>query len=199
MKIQNNKKITNKKNFCPLIGAKKELSQTKLPTYQDIFRHYLWLDTKWNPYEKLYKQIYIIWQKTGIPLCDKSNAIRELKKFHKKYLLVRKLFKGKLTQKNDEKIVKFKEQCQKLYDIAYCKCALNCKCGETKQVPVCQKAFLRDQRSSRLLSIQEQIVKKVSKQKKMSSKSSEPTIDLMADDESDTVTESDVVDRKLFL
>lgn len=73
--------------------------------------------------------------------------------YHSKYNDLLKNLKGKPSKNLLKKQNEFKEINAKLFDIAACKCLVDCACPKNRKVPQLEKEFLADQRGERKMAI----------------------------------------------
>lgn len=127
-------KTTIKKVFCPIVGNKKQLSMSKLPTSADILRYYLWLENKYAA-KNIYLKLMEIWKSTDIPIISRQSTMRLINKLLNTYSYLKKSFKrlGK-SPSFDNKLKKFKLEIELIFDLT--------DCAKFIRVPQEQKNFL---------------------------------------------------------
>lgn len=159
--------------FHDIIGSPKELSILKLPTVEDVLRHYLWernkkmreLESRKEPSAKeisyvVGRKVVDIW--TIASFGDKAIVSeRRIVAMISKYLeQVRKLQKSskKDSSFSNGQIASFQRSAKNnLFDIAACKCidpVLQCSCKNENKVPKLELPFLLDQRSERKMVVE---------------------------------------------
>lgn len=131
-----------------------ELPLTELPTRSQVARHFLFL--KENKYAsnkdvipELAEAIIHLWNRSGIPTQSLKNIKTKLLR------LVEEGSRSSRHGKQAEKTKKFEENLNSLFDIAACQCKdmSECVCEKEMKVPQRERAFLIDQRSTRLMQI----------------------------------------------
>ena len=130
------------------------MNTNNLPTYTDIARHYLCIiDYNKNvAFKEILKSIKLIWNRSSIPvISDKGIKI----KFDRYMVHINTLRKKSTRIIFDDLIKNHFEKYDVLFDIASCNCKVieNCRCTNTNRVPVAERSFLVDQRSSRKMRI----------------------------------------------
>ena len=78
-----------------------------------------------------------------------------IKDYHAKYGNLLRSERKKGSNKFDFNITKFREEAERLFDIAACECAnfISCTCIKEKMVPHIEQEFLNEQRSKRKMAI----------------------------------------------
>ena len=154
---------TRSTKSCPLIGDPCELSKRCLPTYGDILRACSWerfhlkttgQEPRWKVICKnVSEEIENIWSASSVPTVTSKRIIAMLTTYHSKYNDLLKNVKGKPSKNLLKKQNEFKEMNAKLFDIAACKCLVDCACPKNRKVPQLEKEFLADQRGERKMAI----------------------------------------------
>ena len=145
-------KLRYNSNFKLAYGVCK-MPSSKLPTYIDIGRNYLYINTsKLNSTNETLNKLSDIWFRSSIPIIH----IRTIKAKFDKYMLILNILRkssGKANFKDmiQEHFIKYST----LFDIAACKCKIisNCRCQSSSQIPRAEITFLTDQRLDRLMTI----------------------------------------------
>lgn len=141
-----------KTNIC-LVGRKRKLRDSVLPTKEDILRYYLYL----QPDDKscnvtIVSDVMDIWSYADIPTLHKRTVLKKWQQLHKEYSgLAKANQKCRKTVAFKNKLRSFKNEIRKLFDIAACKCAGRCACVE--ELTTESRDFLNDQRKERKLKI----------------------------------------------
>ena len=149
---------------CPIFGYPKEISWRVLPTYEDVMKYYQYvrLDMKQGrePSLKAIATVVVIqlenlWKYASIPHLSRKRITGMLRQYRTKMNnLLKSKSKGSKNYKN--KLKTMQDSAQKtLFDISACKCSdfKLCNCKRENQVPLAERAFLSDQRSSRCMAI----------------------------------------------
>jgi hypothetical protein len=161
---------TRKKLRCPIFGAPKELTvdDVMLPTYYDVMKFYMWTKHRLKPTacnkdptiaeisEQTSAIIEHLWHKASVPIVLLTRVLQLIRTYHDKHMMQIKPFKGRQGEDNyQRKLQKFRDDSKiKLFDIAACKCKeLLCKCDKTRRVPVEERTYLSDQRTTRKMVI----------------------------------------------
>ena len=132
----------------------KEMSRLKLPTYFDVYRHFLTIDEiERLAINKTVDIINEIWHSSSLPHYNTKTSINKLKIYIHN---VKSLKKSKSTKYYTANYQKHREKYEVLFDISICKCVdLNdCRCNGEDRVPPIERPFLLDQRNKLELSIQ---------------------------------------------
>lgn len=147
---------------CPIFGVASEMSSAVLPTYYNVMKLGLWVrhEKKIGKKEPTFseiskdvtRQVQDIWRKASIPTVSDDRILKVLPLYHAKILKILKPYKGR--QKNEAynaKLESFREEARtKLFDVAACKCDfVSCNCDKLRKVPLAERAFLQDQRTTR--------------------------------------------------
>ena len=149
---------------CPIFGYPKEISWRVLPTYEDVMKYYQYvrLDMKQGREPSLKAiattvviQLENLWKYASIPHLSRKRITSMLRQYRTKMNnLLKSESKGSKNYKN--KLKTMQDSAQKtLFDISACKCSdfKLCNCKRENQVPLAERAFLSDQRSSRCMAI----------------------------------------------
>lgn len=97
---------TKKSVNCDIFGAPRELSDSVLPTYEDIIKYFLWLrhETRIKTVseigEIIVSKLIELWNKASVPVVSRNRIIKMFKDYHDQYRNVLKPLKGR---KNNEK------------------------------------------------------------------------------------------------
>ena len=152
--------------MCPVFGLPKEFRKNVLPTYADIIKYYLYLRQELVQQKKqrpsftddvcspLIKDLKNLWQKSSICVVSDQQILHKVREYHSKYRNIMKRLKKDGKVNNSKMVVFFRESAEKkLFDISLCKCKdfLSCSCKD--KVPVSEREFLTDQRTSRKMVI----------------------------------------------
>jgi hypothetical protein len=160
---------TRNSSICPLLGVPTELSPVVLPTNAEVMRKFLLvrnqtkgLMTNKDPpasliSKKVVESLVIIWNKSSIPIISNKKIVEKITKLNNEYRKILKPYKGrKESESYKKKLDDLKCMWeQTLFDIACCKCDNfeSCCCSKERKVPVNERTFLTDQRSTRTLII----------------------------------------------
>ena len=92
-----------------------------------------------------------IWESSCVPIVSKPRVTKLLKKNIDNYADLKKSFGRKNTETFQNKLAAFQKIICSLFDISACKCTdfEECACPKEKIVPIEERNFLVDQRSSR--------------------------------------------------
>lgn len=137
-----------------VFGICGDFQSNKLPTNSDVLKQFLYHRKKNNRCEQRYgfaketaEAIINMWLITKIPMINEKSVIRKIEQLYDSYLL---LLKSKNKSNFATAAKNFVQQNNvKLFDISICKCIENCKCSYEYKVPINQREFLNDQRSTR--------------------------------------------------
>lgn len=168
---------TRQNSGCPIFGVSKRIQKSQLPTISTVLQ---WYQIK--RYQKkvgalqpsgqaivkeLAAEVIAIWATASIPIVSVQEVIRKIGNAHETYTDMVKQWRQCDDQGNaNEVMMKVSdyrdEQEAKLLDIASCKCEQfeNCRCLPNRRVPVAEREFLIDQRSSRMMHIDNTIDRK---------------------------------------
>ena len=141
-------------NSMCLLFSGKEMSRLKLPTFFDVYRHFLTINEKQIvAINKTVDIINEIWHSSSLPHYNTKTSINKLKIYFDN---VKSLKKSKSTKYYNTNYQKHQEKYEVLFDISICKCVeLNaCQCKREYRVPPIERSFLLDQRNKRELLIQ---------------------------------------------
>ena len=145
---------------CVIFGPPCQLPGNMLPTYEDTLKYYnlvkFQLKEASNGKDpshseissKVTAEIEALWEKASLPVVSHDRVRAMLKTYHQKY---RNLLKPYQTCKEKDsfkaKLLAFKQEAMKLFDICTCKCSGKfCKCSKSRKIPAKEIAFLHDQR-----------------------------------------------------
>ena len=102
------------------------------------------------------EKVQAIYNKASIPCVTKKRIIAKIKEYHKKY---QGLLKSNQSRKNSAafqiKMDNFKNESNKLFDFASCKCKVivKCKCVKEFKIPPLEREFMKYQRKDRKMFI----------------------------------------------
>jgi len=206
---------------CPIFGSPSELSTNMLPTKYDVMRDYLLQKhtLKINPTAKeptfseiaevVTKRIENLWCKASLPVISHQKILEKMRLCHDRYRNILKPYKSrhqdpKYQAKIDEYIAETKAQ---LFDISTCKCLDIdfCKCQKDRKVPLAERHFLVNQRTSRTMMIgrvdvkmTKSIRKKAARKMKNLDRSSsdKKTNNFKISQQSHTTSESEISDEE---
>lgn len=134
---------------CPIFGVPEGMRHTVLPTIEDVIKA---LSLTRNNLEDqsvnrnlliskssdiVAKQVEDIWKKAGIPIVSHQRIVELIKKYHTNRQKLLKPYKErKHVASYKSRLDSFKADCQRLFDIAACKCAnfSLCVCGKPFKV-----------------------------------------------------------------
>lgn len=151
--------------FCPVFGAPKPFSDNMLPTYFDVMKYYLLIREKLLETSKqepslsvvcvpLIQDLKSLWEKSSISVVSDQQILHQIRQYYNKYRNIKKRLKrdGKLSDKAN--VVLFRNSAEKkLFDVSLCKCKDFIKCACKTKVPVAERHFLLDQRTTRKMAI----------------------------------------------
>lgn len=152
---------------CPIFGYPKVLSDTYLPTYDDVMKFYLYVRHELKPdisskepkvseiLDIVMEKVENVWVKASITTVSRTRMLQMGKAYHDKYRNILRSKGRKGTEHYDLAVEKFLNDSKRLFDVASCKCKLfsECKCKKDKKVPVLEQEFLVDQRTNRKMCI----------------------------------------------
>src|ERR1700761_9224411 len=160
---------TRQISSCPVFGAPAKMPQSVLPTLESMMKFYLFTHDKMKPdasskepsvaeiAEEVALEVEGLWIKASIPHISHKRVTEKIRMFHDKYRNLLKSFKNRQNDpKYKAKLKDFlRETKTQLFDIAACKCPYTnlCQCEKDKKVPVDERIFLFDQRTSRAMMI----------------------------------------------
>lgn len=141
-------------NIDKIFGICSGFKSNRLPTNADVLKHFLFYrrkghdcDSKFEYIVNTTSEIQNIWMKTKIPIILKKSIQNKVIRLLEDYDAV---FKYTSDPKFDSIAQKFRDKnIEELFDIAACKCTETCKCAYVYKIPMCERDFLADQRSSR--------------------------------------------------
>ena len=142
-------RISNK--FKILFGS--NLMSTRiLPTYIDLYKHYLSIfnGEKKSSRKNIINMVIQIWNKASLPTftyCSITNKVDNY--LYKADKLNKFINRSSFKEKLENHISNF----DKLFDIASCKCTRTCRCQRYSRIPNAENLFLKDQRSTRVMLI----------------------------------------------
>ncbi|KAJ8928633.1 hypothetical protein NQ314_018777 [Rhamnusium bicolor] len=157
-----------KDDSCPLYGIGAPFNINVLPTHKDIIKQYLNIrrDLKMAGQKKeptfheviviMLARLEQIWQKASIAIISNERIIVKIREYHNKYRGLLKSYKQRsAVPSNTRQIEEFKIKSKSLFDIAACKCISfeKCLCDKSKKMPIKERPFLLDQRSTRKMMI----------------------------------------------
>ena len=148
---------------CVVFGRPYKLPGNMLPTYEDTLKYYnlvkFQLKEASNGKDpshsevssKVTAEIEALWEKAFLPVVFHDRVRAMLKTYHQKH---RNLLKPYQTCKEKgsykAKLLAYKQEAMKLFDICTCKCTGEfCKCLKSRKIPAKEMAFLHDQRGVR--------------------------------------------------
>lgn len=163
---------------CPVLGAPRSLPQFQLPTNKDVLLaclqhrsvgvHFEQLSPK-TPFLDTAKVVaecvLDLYRKASIPATCFKTVTERIMSLRKEHESILKYYQNKSRQGSDglkAALNKFLEKCNKLFDIASCKCPIDasnpegsiCHCHDkSKRVPRIERQFLLDQRTLRQMGI----------------------------------------------
>ena len=128
------------------------MSYRKLPTYLDIYKHYLFLKpcSDASSKKKTVLKLIDIWNRASLPIFTKAYITAKLAKYIEE---VKKLKKSISNDRFEYFVAAHKEKYDKLFDICPCKCEVNCRCPREYRIPTVERQFLIDQRTVRIMTI----------------------------------------------
>ena len=124
-----------------------------LPTYTDIGRHYYFtFSKKKQTLKNVTDLVCEIWYKASLPFIAKINVQQKITCYIDSLVILYKAFNKPIFE---IKLTKHFQKFSKLFDISICKCINfdNCNCISKNKVPVKEREFILDQRTSRNMSI----------------------------------------------
>lgn len=161
--------ITRANDICPVFGAlTSDLCPSSLPTYGDVMRLYLSLRMKMkseNGKEPLQQeisnltaiQVIEIWQRASLPIINSKSVVRKISQYYTKYVALLKSFKKRQFEQNyASKLEAYRHTGNvNLFDIASCQCLdfSLCYCEAVRKIPLEERVFLTDQRTTRQMCI----------------------------------------------
>lgn len=153
---------------CVIFGNACELSDTVLPTYSDVMKHYLYerrilkRNSNKDPSVSdisnvISRKLKDIWIKSSIPSVSQERVKKMIVDYHHKYRALLKHMKGrKESVPFKKKVDEFRSKAEStLFDISACKCRsfTDCDCERMRKVPKEEQLFLNDQRTTRKMAI----------------------------------------------
>ena len=156
---------TRQDHLCPVFGKPSTLEKNCLPTLKDVMKAIHWerinrkttgQEPKWKDVCKsIVTQVEKIWCSASIPTVSTKRISVMLDTYYCKFKNILKPYKGRAHDPSyQEKLRKFENDSDVLFDIAACKCiGHNCQCPAEKRVPQRETEFLNDQRHERNMKI----------------------------------------------
>jgi len=147
---------------CAVFGMPEEMSQTGLPTYENVIKYVLLVKHKLKPTistkeptitdisQKVAEDVERLWIKASIPVISHTRVVKMIRSYYDKFIKVKK---NKKRSDYAAKADSFRRDAKnRLFDIAACKCLSGaCNCDKSRKVPHVEQDFLHDQRSVRLM------------------------------------------------
>ena len=161
---------TRQDNLCPVFGKPSTLEKNCLPTLKDVMKAIHWerinrkttgQEPKWKDVCKsIVTQVEEIWCSASIPTVSTKRISDMLDTYYCKFKNILKPYKGRAHDPSyQEKLRKFENDSDVLFDIAACKCiGHNCQCPAEKRVPQRETEFLNDQRHERNMKIDTMVI-----------------------------------------
>ena len=148
---------------CVIFGPPCQLPGNMLPTYEDTLKYYnlvkFQLKEASNGKDpshseissKVTAEIEALWEKASLPVVSLDRVRAMLKTYHQKYQNCLKPYQTRKEKDSYKaKLLAFKLEAMKLFDICTCKCSGEfCKCSKSRKIPAKEIAFLHDQRGVR--------------------------------------------------
>ena len=138
-----------------LLFEPKPISQIQLPTFVDTYIHYLSvIEEGNNSINSTVDSILKIWKSKSLPCYDNVSVRLKLVRYFK---IVKTLKKSLNKSYFSDSYIKHLRKYDVLLDICTCHCdpeIANCRCTEEKKIPVEEKEFILDQRSTRKIFIE---------------------------------------------
>jgi len=158
---------TRQTTACLTFGQPSKLPPTQLPSNADIYRYYEWkrlkLFTSIQPASsvvsaKVAQKVINIWERASLPVISIERICERVQNIRKRY----KQEADKAAKKKTTAMIK---DMNELFDVCQCRCDDMGRCSGPahSKVPILERSFLTDQRTSRLMHI-ENIDKKASKE-----------------------------------
>lgn len=156
---------TRKNVECVVFGAPTELKCNILPTYSDVMRAYLCQkqlikeqkNGKDPSVSEVSKKVLFvlknIWQNASLHVVSDQEITRLIKDYVMKFRNLKKNIGSVHNKKCLEKLEKFRQTSEKLFDISICKCKDFNLCMCKNKVPKTEQEFLKDQRTERKMFI----------------------------------------------
>ena len=156
---------TRRHSKCLIFDDPCELDDSQLPSYGAVMKYYPFVNDMKNDTgrdlpifyiaKEVAKKVQAIYNKASIPCVTKKRIIAKIIEYHKKY---QGLLKSNRSRKNSAafqiKMDNFKNESNKLFDFASCKCKVieKCKCAKELISPL-EREFMKDQRTDRKMFI----------------------------------------------
>lgn len=157
--LKSNSMSTRNKYVDLIFGVSKTFELNQFPTNSDVLKNILFLTRDKSliinkSYQPIFNQtaqrVNDVWIKTGIPIISNKSIERKVARLYSEYQMVIK-FKSR-PHEFQKKATQFREAMEKtLFNIASCQCESQCKCPYGSKVPLKERQFLSDQKSTRLL------------------------------------------------
>lgn len=158
----------SRSHACVVFGQPNELKDLNLPTFHDVMKHYLFvrqqlkITSNKEPSFKdisdcVVSHVMNLWKRASIPTVSEKRIYDMLKSYHSKYVKMKILVEVRKSEKNLQKLKDLQIQAEKktLFDASACKCEdfELCSCSRLSKVPLKEKEFLIDQRTTRKMLI----------------------------------------------
>lgn len=152
-----------------LFGAPQQLSGLYLPTYEDVMRHYKWVEFEimqirgdFHPpaqeiAQSVADRVEEIWKSSSVPAISNRGILQGILRFHQRCRDILKHINHE-SPAMKAKVECFKEKAKHLFDVAQCKCLPRlptCVCKPEDEIDPDEIPFILDQRSDRLQAIGE--------------------------------------------
>ena len=161
------KRLRAERTDCPVVGKPQPMKNDQLPLVSDILRAYLYancdpystVSAKQPPWkstrEMLCSQVEDIWKRASIPIVSTRRIHQMLDKWKDKFRNILRPYKQRQSEISyNNRLVAFRDECLKLFDVASCKClAAVCHYPADQKVPERERCFLHDQRNDRKMYI----------------------------------------------
>ncbi|KAK3929311.1 Defensin [Frankliniella fusca] len=153
---------------CPVFGQPKEFTGTTLPTYEDVMCHFLFVrreimrkqdSLKELPVhevaELVAKNISDIWTKASIKPMPLKSIENKIIRYNKRYIQSKFWASRPNSKAFTKKLAEFKKDSKSLFEVASCRCDSDerCRCLPENRIASRERAFIADQRTSRLMYI----------------------------------------------
>jgi len=170
------------------------MSQTLLPSFGNVLKEYCFCrlqfqqdgcakkPTVFEIVEAVAGNVKRIWFKASIPVLSHQRVVAKIQEYHDKYKLLLKPYKQRQNIVTYLKQVQiFRDDSEKLFDIAACKCneQIVCCCEKDKKVPIIEREFLGDHRTNRKMMISNVDIIKTKQIQNILKKSREATISVI--------------------
>ena len=138
-----------------LLFKPKVMSQMQLPTYVDTYRHYISIldEDKNGAINSTVDSIIKIWESASVPYYTYLSIRTKLARY---FEIVSKMKKSVNRNFFSASYDNHMHKYDVILDICTCQCNLDfpCHCKKGNRIPVAEKEFILDQRSSRTLCIE---------------------------------------------